>query len=109
MLDLVKIMQNGGATLDRNGNAVEFKNGYQVSKKDCFILTVGNAKKIAHAVSKILKSLTVDEFCGIWIDGGRAYVDISERITSKRAALKVGRERKQISIFDWRAGACVYC
>ncbi len=109
MLDLVKIIQNGGATLDRNGNAIEFKSGYQVSKKDCFVFTVGNAKKIVRAVNKILKGLTADEFCGIWIDGGRAYVDISERIRDRRAALKVGRERKQISIFDWRAGACVYC
>ena len=108
-IDLVKIIQNGGATLDRNGNAVEFKRGYQVSKKDCFIFTVGNAKKIAHAVSKILKSLTADEFCGIWIDGGRVYVDISERIPNKRAALKLGRERAQISIFDWRTGAAIFC
>lgn len=82
---------------------------YGYDYKDCFIFTAGNAKKIAHAVSKILKSLTADEFCGIWIDGGRAYVDISERIRDRRAALKVGRERAQISIFDWRTGAAIFC
>ena len=42
-------------------------------------------------------------------DGGRVYVDISERIPRKRDALKIGRERAQISVFDWRTGAAIYC
>lgn len=42
-------------------------------------------------------------------DGGRAYVDISERIARKRDALKLGRALGQISIFDWNSKSCIYC
>ena len=108
-IDLVKIIQNGGATLDDCGRAVSFKRGYQVSKKDCFVLSVKHTNKILKAVNCILNGLKPGEFCGLWVDGGRVYVDISERIPNKREALKIGRERAQISIFDWRAAACIYC
>lgn len=108
-IDLVKIIQNGGATLDDSGRPVSFKRGYQVSKKDCFVLSVKHTNKILKAVNGILNGLKPGEFCGLWVDGGRVYVDISERIPNKREALKIGRERAQISIFDWRAAACIYC
>lgn len=108
-IDLVKIIQNGGATLNKSGRPVSFKRSYQVSKKDCFTLSVRHTNKILTAVNSLLNGLKPGEFCGLWVDGGRVYVDISERITNKRAALKIGRERAQISIFDWRAAACIYC
>lgn len=108
-IDLVKIIQNGGATLNDSGRAVSFRRGYQVSKKDCYTLNVKHTNKILKAVNGILNSLKPGEFCGFWVDGGRVYVDISERIPNKREALKLGRERAQISIFDWRATACIYC
>lgn len=108
-IDLVKIIQNGGATLNGSGRAVSFRRGYQVSKKDCYILNARHTNKILKAVNGILNGLRPGEFCGLWIDGGRVYVDISERITNKREALKIGRKRAQISIFDWRAAACIYC
>ena len=108
-IDLLKIIANGGATLDASGAAVTFGRGYQVSKKDCYILTIGETRKILRAVNKILNGLQRGEYCGIWVDGGRVYVDISERIPRKRDALKIGRERAQISVFDWRTGAAIYC
>lgn len=108
-IDLVKIIQNGGAMLDDSGRPVSFKRGYQVSKKDCYILNVRHTNKILKAVNGILNGLKPGEFCGLWVDGGRVYVDISERIPNRRAALKLGRERAQISIFDWRTAACIYC
>lgn len=79
-IDLVKIIQNGGATLNESGRAVSFRRGYQVSKKDCYILNTRHTNKILKAVNGILNSLKPGEFCGVWVDGGRVYVDISERI-----------------------------
>lgn len=108
-IDLLKILKDGGATLDASGAAVSFRRGYQVSRKDCYTLNVRNVNKILRAVRSVLASLTAGEYCGIWVDGGRVYVDISERITRKRDALKIGRERAQISVFDWRTGAAIYC
>lgn len=108
-IDLVKIIQNGGATLDDSGRPVSFRRGYQVSKKDCYILNARHTNKILKAINGILNSLKPGEFCGLWVDGGRVYVDISERITRKRDALKIGRERAQISVYDWRTGAAIFC
>lgn len=108
-IDLLKILKDGGATLDASGAAVSFRRGYQVSRKDCYTLNVKHTNKILRAVRSVLASLTAGEYCGIWVDGGRVYVDISERIPRKRDALKIGRERAQISVFDWRTGAAIYC
>ena len=108
-IDLLKILKDGGATLDGSGAAVSFRRGYQVSRKDCYTLNVRNVNKILRAVRSVLASLKAGEYCGIWVDGGRVYVDISERIPRKRDALKIGRERAQISVFDWRTGAAIYC
>lgn len=108
-IDLLKIIANGGATLGADGKAVDFRRGYQVSKKDCYILDARHVNKILRAVRSVLADLKAGEFCGIWVDGGRVYVDVSERIARKRDALKIGRERAQISVFDWRTGAAIYC
>lgn len=108
-IDLLKILKDGGATLDASGAAVSFRRGYQVSRKDCYTLNVRNVNKILRAVRSVLASLKAGEYCGIWVDDGRVYVDISERITNKCDALKIGRERAQISVFDWRTGAAIYC
>ena len=35
---LKNIIKNGGATLNEQNKQVNFKNGYQVSKKDCYTL-----------------------------------------------------------------------
>lgn len=108
-IDLLKIIENGGATLDEHGRAVDFAQGYQVSKRDCFTLSVRHTNKILQAVRSVLVDLKAGEFCGIWVDGGRVYVDVSERIARKRDALKIGRERAQISVFDWRTKSAIYC
>lgn len=50
-----------------------------------------------------------NKFVGVWIENGKAYVDISERIATKRRALEVGKERNQISIYDWKNNNVAYC
>lgn len=108
-IDLLEILKDGGATLDASGAAVSFRRGYQVSRKDCYTLSVRHTGKILRAVRSVLSDLKAGEYCGIWVDDGRVYVDISERIPRKRDALKIGRERTQISVYDWRTGAAIYC
>lgn len=110
-IKVAEIVRQGGATLDRNGEAVNFRDGFQVSKKDCYLLKVKNVDKIAEAVGAVLKRIGHESglFCGVWVDSGLVYIDISERIKSRKKALKVGKARHQISVYDWRAGNCVYC
>ena len=106
---LLQIIDNGGATLSKNGLQVNFLRGYQVSKKDGYQLKTKEFEKILRSVNYLLSRVNGDEFVGIWIDSGVAYIDISEHINSKKTALRVGRERAQISIFDWQNGDCIYC
>ena len=96
-----KIIAEGGATLKKSGAAVSFKRGYQVSARDCFTLDAANVEKITAAINSLLSEIGKNQFVGVWIDGGRAYIDISERIANRRDALRIGRERGQISVLSW--------
>lgn len=109
--DVAEIVKQGGATLDRNGDAVSFRDGFQVSKKDCYKINAESLNEIKKAVEKVLNRIGHESglFCGVWVDSGLVYIDISERIKSRKKAVNVGKARHQISIYSWRTGDCVYC
>lgn len=99
---LLKVIANGGATLDASGATVSFRRGYQVSRKDCYTLNVRNTNKILRAVRSVLADLKAGEYCGLWLDdNGMLCVDVSERVERLSAAIRKGIERKQKGIFDW--------
>lgn len=103
-ITLKAIKENGGATLNDGCKEVCYKTGYQVSERDVAILP------IYKLTLKFIKSLVEPhKFVGIWIENGKAYVDISERITAKNRALEIGKERNQISIYDWKNQKVAYC
>lgn len=106
-MTLKAIKANKGATLNNNGEAMTYKTGFQVSKRDLYIIPVKQLTK--RLITATLAVLRDDECLGIWIDGGRAYVDMSERISNYKHALKVGRDRKQISVWSWNKGEAVTC
>ena len=110
-IDISNIIANGGATLNKDGASVNFKNGYQVSRKDCYTLNAEKLNDVKKAVKTVLKRIAKEKnlFCSIWVDSGLVYIDISERIKSRKKALNVGKARHQISIFSWSSGDCVYC
>lgn len=105
--ELVKILHDGGATLNGDGSPVHYSRGYQVSRRDCFILSVDNVGAILRAVNALLKGLTAGDFVGVWIDGGRAYIDISERVERLSDAMRTGIARGQKSIYDWCLDRCI--
>lgn len=110
-IDLKTIIENGGATLDKNGAPVVFGRGYQVSVKDCFTLSVKNIDMIYNAVKKILRRIEKESgrFCGIWVDSGLVYIDISENIKNRAKALHIAKARHQKSVYGWAESACLYC
>lgn len=106
-MTLKAIKDNKGATLNNNGEAVTYKTGFQVSKRDLYTMPAKQlTKRLIDATLAVLRD---DEYLGIWIDGGRAYVDMSERINNRVHALKVGRDRKQLSVWAWKKGEAVTC
>lgn len=109
--NVAEIVKQGGATLDKNGEAVNFRDGFQVSKKDCYKINAESLNEIKKAVKTVLKRIGHESglFCGVWVDSGLVYIDISERIKSRKKAVNVGKARHQISVYSWRTGDCVYC
>ena len=107
MFTLKQVKENGGLTVDANGQVVAYRNGYQVSKKDLAIIPVYKVRK--SILLEILNTLKDTECLGMWIDNGKMYIDCSERIGNKRMALKVGKARNQLSIYNWKTGDCIPC
>ena len=105
---LKNILKNGGATLNKKGQAVNFSKGFQVSKKDCFILKLTELEKIRTAATELLEELKSGEFLGLWVDGGLVYVDISQKIKNFNKAKKMGLDLKQLSIFNWASKNCIF-
>ena len=91
--DLENIIRDGGATLNGNGFPVHYSRGYQVSRRDCYVLNVENVGHILRAVNRLLKGCAAGDFVGLWIDSGRAYIDISERVDRLSDAIRVGIEK----------------
>jgi hypothetical protein len=100
------IKRNGGATINKYGNRVTMKSGYQVSKRDLHIIPVDELDKlIIKEAMKLLERR--GEYLGVWIDNGNAYIDISVRIATKRDAMAKGHELNQLSVLRWRDCECL--
>lgn len=103
------IVKNGGATLNKNGKMVTLKTGYQVSVKDIGVCEV---KELTQQMVNNIVDYGIKqrgEYAGFWIEDGRVYCDVSKRIASKQAAIDLGKQLKQISIFNWQKNSCIYC
>lgn len=107
LFDIENIITNGGATLNKDGESVNFARGYQVSKRDCYTLNAENVNEVLRAVNELLNTITAGEFVGLWVDNGLIYIDVSERVERLSRAIVVGLERKQKSIFDWCLSRCI--
>ena len=104
MLDM--IIKNNGATINNKGAFVKMKSGYQVSKRDLGRVRVEDCTE--QMVQDIISyGLKRGEYAGFWVDNGYLYADISVRISTKQAAIKQGKENKQISILKWATMECL--
>lgn len=108
MIDYKTILANGGATVNKHGEAVTLKTGYQVSKQDEAVIAVADFTQ--EAVKNIVDTLKQrGDYAGFWVDAGKVYCDISKRHSTKKAALAAGKAYNQISIWDWKKQQAVYC
>ena len=96
---LRKLTNNDGLTL-KKGKIITYKTGYQVA-------TEGYETKSQEEAMQMIRQYKGD--CGIWFADGVYYIDKSKRVSTKREALKIGRECKQISVLEWRTMGLVYC
>lgn len=107
MFKLKDIKANKGATINKFYSEVHYTKGYQVSKRDIAVIPAYKLRKAQ--LIEILDSLPLGSCLGVWIDNGKAYIDQSAKVDSKRVALKLGRALNQISIWDWQASKAIAC
>lgn len=94
-----KIQNNGGLTL-KNGKIITYKTGWQVADHGVECTTARDAINAVKAMGGN---------CGVWLENGIYYVDHSFRVNTKREAIRIGREYKQISVFGWTRQNLAYC
>lgn len=94
-----KLKEEEGLTL-KKGKPITYKTGYQVA---VYGIETTDPEVAIKTVRKYKGN------CGIWYSNGIYYIDKSFRITTKRDALSLGRECKQISILKWADMSLIYC
>ena len=94
-----KLQENDGLTL-KAGKPIMYKSGWQVA-------TEGVECKTAREAINAIKAY--NGTCGVWYAGGIYYIDKSHRVNTKREAMRIGRECKQISVLRWCDMGLVYC
>lgn len=94
-----KLANNDGLTL-KKGKIVTYKTGWQVAD-------YGKEANNPEDAMKLVREMGGD--CGIWFSEGIYYIDHSMRISTKKEAMRIGRECNQISILRWQGMKLVYC
>lgn len=94
-----KLQENDGLTL-KNGKCITYKTGWQVA-------TEGIETRDAREAMQAIKAYKGT--CGVWYSEGIYYIDKSKRVSTKREALRIGKEHNQISILNWRTMGLAYC
>jgi hypothetical protein len=102
------IIKNNGATINKKGQCVQLKSGYQVSKRDCLKIAVEDlTEQIVEEL--IATGLNRGEYAGFWLDNGFIYADISVRIATKKQAILQGIALNQIAVWDLRKNISILC
>lgn len=96
---LENLKNNEGLTL-KNYKAITYKTGYQVA-------TEGYETKSFQEAEELVKQY--NGTCGVWYADGIYYIDKSHREATKKKALEIGRQCKQISVLKWSDMSLVYC
>lgn len=94
-----KLGNNDGLTL-KMGKKVNYKSGWQVA-------TEGVECKTAQEAIDAVRDYGGN--CGVWYADNTWFVDKSKRVSTKKEALRIGRECNQISILKWSNMSLVYC
>lgn len=96
-----KMLKNGGLTINKHMEELSYNEGYMVSiygyEKQLKSFSFEEVEKVVSEYQKIVKGAL---YIGFWIDNNVLYIDISKYVFHKSQALKLGKQNKQIAIFD---------
>ena len=103
--DYIKELIKNGGSIDSNYNSITEKSGFMVSKYG-YEKTFKNddIEGIKNTIKEYSKIICKNEYIGVWNNDGVVYVDISKHYNSKKQALQVGKNNKQLAIYDLSTG-----
>lgn len=110
-MNIASILAAGGATLEGSTLApVAPTRGYAVglAPDTARILEVVDAtdQALRAALEEVAATYRAP-YVGAWVDGGRIHLDPVEIVTRRRAALALGRARRQLAVYDFATGESV--
>lgn len=108
---IIEIIENKGATLDKNYNNISYNNGYMVSLYGEEVKTdINNIEEIKKEIEKKKEKIkNIDNvYIGLWVDSDIMFIDVSIHIIDYLEALEVGRDNKQLAIFDLKNNNSIY-
>lgn len=104
-----KILENGGATLNAKLENADLNSGYMVSEVGAErVFRLEDVEGIEKTLKEYAKRISSNEYVGAWVDDNKLYIDISKHYKSKKQALKVGAENKQLAIYDIASAESIY-
>lgn len=96
-------LKNGGVTFDKNLEILEGLKGYTISlQKYEYKTTIDDVEGITKNIIEKINTIKNNKkmVCGLWVDGGALYIDINIIELNHTRAVEIGKEQKQIAIFD---------
>lgn len=107
-IDLFEIYKSNGATLNQNGQKIQFATGFQCSVKDLHKTKQTKQNKIIKQINNAIKHAKNGYNVGLWVENDFVYIDYSVNITDKKTAMQTGKKYNQKSVYDWQNQKCVY-
>lgn len=108
---IIEIIENKGATLDKNYNNFNSDKGFMVSIKGQEVKVNKNdiqgIKKEIEKKREFIKDKR-GLYIGLWLDSDIMYVDVSIHIIDYLEALEVARNNEQLAIFDLKKKDSIY-
>ena len=108
---IFEIIENKGATLDKEYNDFKSNKGYMVSIQGQEVKINKNdiqgIKKEREKKREFIKDKR-GLYSGLWLDSDIMYIDVSIHIINYLRALEVGRYNKQLAIYDLKNNDSIY-
>ena len=108
---IIEIIENKGATLDKDYNDFKSDRGYMVSIKGQEVkIDKNDIQRIKKEIEKKREFIKDKKglFVGLWLDSDMMYIDVSIHIIDYLKALEVARNNEQKAIYDLQKNDSIY-
>lgn len=108
---IMEIIENKGATLDKNYNNFSSSEGFMVSIKGQEIqVNKDDIQGIKKEIEKKREFIGNKKglYIGLWLDNDIIYVDVSIHIIDYLKALEIARKNDQLAIYDLKNNDSIY-